>query len=97
MKALLIRKQTDEKKRRSYVFRSQGEYVKAEDSARKSLEMSEDIGDRKGTASFSRVLETVYLSCVEYVKATESYEKSLSVMKETHLTDRGFEASHTRA
>lgn len=38
-----------------------------------------------------------YLSCVEYVKATESYEKSLSVMKERHLTDRGFEASHTRA
>ena len=59
--------------------------------------MSEDNGDRKGTASLIRVLETVYLSCVEYVKATESYEKSLSVLKETHLTDRGFEASHTRA
>lgn len=59
--------------------------------------MSEEIGDEKGTASFYRVLETVYLSCSEHVKATESYEKSLSVMKETHLTDRGFEASHTRA
>ena len=59
--------------------------------------MSEEIGDKKGIASFCRFLETVYLSCSEHVKATESYEKSLSVMKETHLTDRGFEASHTRA
>ena len=58
--------------------------------------MSEEIGDKKGIASFCRFLETVYLSCSEHVKATESYEKSLSVMKETHLTDRGFEASHTR-
>ena len=57
--------------------------------------MSEEIGDKKGIASFCRFLETVYLSCSEHVKATESYEKSLSVMKETPHRQRVRSLSYT--
>ena len=93
--ALLIRKQTDEKKEVTFFLRKesmsrpktpQGNHWKCQ---RKSAIKRE----QPLFAEFWRL----YLSCSEHVKATESYEKSLLVMKETHLTDRGFEASHTRA
>ena len=71
--------ETNWRKKRSYVFRSQGEYVKAEDSARKSLEMSEDIGDRKEQpllAEFWRLCIYLVLNMSRLQSPTRSHFQS---------------------
>ena len=71
------------------VFRSLGEYVKAEEYYEKALAISTEIGDRAGEGTWYGNLGNVFRSLGEYVKAKEYYEKALAIS--TEIGDRAVE------
>ena len=73
------------------MFRSLGEYVKAEEYLQKALVISGEIGDKKGEASSLGDLGTVFQFLDEYVKAEECHQKALVIRKE--IGDKQGEAS----
>ena len=64
------------------VFKSLGEYVKAEEYLQKALVIKKEIGDKQGEASSYGNLGTVFQSLGEYVKAEEYLQKALVIRKE---------------
>ena len=67
-----------------------GEYQKAIEFHQQSLEITREIGDRRGEASSYMGLGNVYLSLGEYPKAIEFHQQSLAIDRE--IGDRGGEA-----
>ena len=64
------------------MFKSKGEFIKAEEHHLKALQMRNEIGDKKGEASHYVNLGTVFHSLGKYAKAEECYEKALAISKE---------------
>ena len=85
-KALAIRIQIGDKRRRSStygnlgtVFKSLGEYHKAKEYLEKALAIRIQIGDKEGEAADYGNLGTVFKSLGEYHKAKEYLEKALAI------------------
>ena len=59
------------------MFRSLGEYVKAEEYLQKALVIRKEIGDKEGEATDYGNLGTVFQSLGEYVKEKNTTRKQL--------------------
>ncbi len=64
------------------IFQTKGEYDKAIELYRKSLKISEEIGDKQGIADAINNLGTFYYNKGEYDKAIELYQKRLQISEE---------------
>ena len=64
------------------MFKSLGEYVKAEQYLQKALVITKEIGNKQGEASSYGNLGAVFQSLGEYVKAEEYLQKALAIRKE---------------
>ena len=64
------------------VFRSVGQYTKAEEYLQKALVILKEIGDKKGEASTYGNLGTVFFSVGQYTKAEEYLQKALVIRQE---------------
>ena len=64
------------------VFRSVGEYAKAEEYHQKALPIKTEIGDKDGQASCYGSLGNVFFSVAEYAKAEEYLQKALTIRTE---------------
>ena len=73
------------------MFKSLGQYDKAEEYLQKALVITTEIGDRKGEASCYVNLGTVFRSLDQYDKAKEYLQKALVIG--TEIGDRKGEAS----
>ena len=57
------------------MFKSVGQYTKAEEYLQKALVISKEIGDKHGEASNYGILGTVFESVGQYTKAEEYLQK----------------------
>ena len=73
------------------VFKSVGQYTKAEEYLQKALVIRKEIGDKQGEASAYGHLGTVFKSVGQYTKAEEYLQKALVFRKE--IGDKKGEAS----
>ena len=73
------------------LFKSLGEFAKAQECIEKALAIRMEIGDRKGEATDYRNLGTVFESLGKYTKAQEYIEKALAIKVE--IGDRKGEAA----
>ena len=73
------------------VFKSVGQYTKAEEYLQKALVIRKEIGDKKGEAADYGNLGTVFKSVGQYTKAEEHLQKALVIRKE--IGDRKGEAA----
>ena len=63
------------------MYKSLGEYVKAEEYQRKALAIAKKFGDKQGEATYYGNLGAVYESLGEYGKAEEDLSKALAIAK----------------
>ena len=64
------------------VFKSVGQYTKAEEYLQKALVIRKEIGDKRGEATDYGNLGTVFQSVGQYTKAEEYLQKALVIKKE---------------
>ena len=68
------------------MFKSLGQYGKAEEHLQKALVISTEIGDRKGEANDYEGLGTLFQSLGQYEEAKEYLQKALVIR--TEIGDR---------
>ena len=64
------------------MFKSVGQYTKAEEYLQKALVIKQEIGDKEGEASAYGSLGTVFQSVGQYTKAEEYLQKALVIKQE---------------